>query len=263
MHTTSHRVICAQALLGSTDWADLFLWLWMLPVFLLCSLCETKVPSERQHVSSMSSETAQQDYLGGAEKNENWRETMLMWERREYDRGFVLERLARRWILEGDAEKNVLHCLIKQRKELHKRHLQGWTDRAKVGSAIPSSILGVCGASLLRPNRANLPWMLRTPVTVAVVRTDFLGGFYSQWVKVYAQIWYLTADHECERQVGSITLAVATEASGLKEISLPSPSSSVLIWGSRTAEDMDCGSLAYLPCSIVLCSMSETLMFLT
>lgn len=120
-------------------------------------------------------------------------------------RGFVLERLARRWILEGHAEKNVLHCLIKQRKELQKRHLQGWTDRAKVGSVIPSSILGVCGASLLRPNRANLPWMLRIPVTIAVVRTDFLGGFYSQWVKVYAQIWYLTADHECERQVGSIT----------------------------------------------------------
>lgn len=181
------------------------LWLLMLPVFLLCSLCETEVPSERQHVSSMSSETAQKDYLGGAEKNENWRETMLMWERREYDRGFVLERLARRWILEGHAEKNVLHCLIKQRKELQKRHLQGWTDRAKVGSVIPSSILGVCGASLLRPNRANLPWMLRIPVTIAVVRTDFLGGFYSQWVKVYAQIWYLTADHECERQVGSIT----------------------------------------------------------
>lgn len=177
MHTTSHRVICAQALLGSMDWADLSLWLWMLPVFLLCSLCETEVPSERQHVSSMSSETAQKDYLGGVEKNENWRETMLMWERREYDRGFVLERLARRWILEGHAEKNVLHYLIKQRKELHKRHLQGWTDRAKVGSVIASSILGVCGASLVRPNGANLPWMPRIPVTIAVVRTDFLGVF--------------------------------------------------------------------------------------
>ena len=56
---------------------------------------------------------------------------------------------------------------------MRKRHLQGWTDRAKVGSVIADSILGVYGASLLMPNRAYLPWMLRIPVTIAVVRTDF------------------------------------------------------------------------------------------
>lgn len=193
-----------------------------------------------------------------------WWETIFMWKRREYDTFFVLEGLARRQVLKGHAEKNVFHCLIKQGKK-RTRHLRGWTDRAKVGSVIASSILEVCGASLLMPNRAHLPWMLRIPVSIAVFMTDFLRCFSCQWVKVilYAQIWYLTADHECERHTGNTTPAVTTKASGLKEISLRSPSSSVLIRSGRTTEDMGCGSLVYLPCSTMLCSTLETPMFLT
>lgn len=39
-------------------------------------------------------------------------------------------------ILVGHGGKNVLRCLIKLRARMHKCHLQGWTDRAKVGVSL-------------------------------------------------------------------------------------------------------------------------------
>ena len=90
---------------------------------------------------------------------EEWKlkcwETMLMWKSSEYDRVFSVSKIGKKMRFWEACRTLYITLLNEAEEKMHKRHLQGWTDRAKVGSVIARSILEVYGASLLMPNRAH------------------------------------------------------------------------------------------------------------
>lgn len=104
------------------------------------------------------------------EQKLKWRETTLMWKRKEYD-GVVLGFFLLEWLasskmnFKGECRKEYITLLSEAEEKKCMRHLQGWTDGANVEMSLHIASLGVCEASLLLSNRAHLPSMLRIPLT--------------------------------------------------------------------------------------------------